>query len=73
VTTDEAVQQFTAVVDAADADSLVSFLAAVVVRKGEMPERNRRAMIRTIALKLAIRVMQPGYLDDTNPDSQDRR
>jgi hypothetical protein len=47
---------------AADADGLTARLALLLSRKGDMPESLRAAMVRTFALRLAVRVMEPGFL-----------
>jgi hypothetical protein len=46
-----------------DAEGLCASLAFVLTYPG-LKRQARRAIIRTIAIRLAVKVMEPGFLDE---------
>lgn len=52
--------------DALDADSLVLCLHYLVARKGQMGESVRRALMRTVTVRLAAVVLDGGFVPESN-------
>ena len=64
MTTEEAAAALQERMRNADADELIAALASMSPARPGLIENNRRQLIRLLAVRLSIRVMSPGYIEE---------
>ncbi len=55
-------QEMVRFIETANADVLCGAIVSLALQKGEMNEKVRRHILKTVALRLAARVMDPAFL-----------